>query len=282
MKLLRVGLGLTCLMALPLSARAQNNTPATASIYQTNQGWINVSTGAAPNTERWYRYGVVAGRSYCAEGAAEVTPTATGPSSYDGETSVFRADGTTLIGRANDAITEPGNSDTGGVAVPPNPGRVCYVAPATEVNFIRVGNVGLGATPTAYQWRVVETTQFCPWFFSGSGFEAFILIRNTTSTDVSATVTLRDTAGTVLGTQTGTVPANGSFNLQVSAPPPVGFGLASASGNVTIAYGPTVGGNINGVSSGAPGALIANVTSLSFGQGVSFDTPAGPRQDWTR
>jgi hypothetical protein len=32
--------------------------------------------------------------------------------------------------------------------------------------------------------------------------------------------------------------------------------------------------------SGPPGALIANVTSLSFGSGVSFDTPASLRQDF--
>jgi hypothetical protein len=61
---------------------------------------------------------------------------------------------------------------------------------------------------------------------------------------------------------------NGSYNLQVSAPPPTGFALASAAGGVQIAH------------DGPPGALIANVTSLSFGSGVSFDTPASPRQDF--
>jgi hypothetical protein len=28
------------------------------------------------------------------------------------------------------------------------------------------------------------------------------------------------------------------------------------------------------------GSITANVTSLSFGSGVSFDTPAVPRPDW--
>ncbi|HEY2945634.1 MAG TPA: hypothetical protein VGN09_24590 [Vicinamibacteria bacterium] len=287
MKLFRVGLGLLCLVSLPLSVQAQNNTAATASTYMMNQGWINVNMGAAPNTQRWYAYGVVAGRSYCAEGIAEKTPTATGVGSYDGETSVFRADGTTLIGRVDDSVAEPGNSGTGapGNGVPFNPGRVCYIAPATETNFIRVGNLNFGATVRSYQWRVIETTQFCPWFFSGSGFEAFILIKNTTNRDVRATVTLRDAAGTVLGTQAGTAPANGSFNLQVSAAPPTGFGLTAASGSVEIVYGPTVAPGpsfTNLLSVGAPGSLIANVTTLSFVSGVSFDTPAAPRQDWTR
>ena len=62
-------------------------------------------------------------------------------------------------------------------------------------------------------------------------------------------------------------PGNGSYNLQVSAAPPVGFGLTAASGGVYVAH------------DGPPGSLTANVTSLSFGSGVSFDTPASPRQD---
>jgi hypothetical protein len=66
----------------------------------------------------------------------------------------------------------------------------------------------------------------------------------------------------------GIAPANGSFNLQVSAGGANGFGLASASGGVLIAH------------DGPPGAVIANVTSMGFGSGVSFDTPASPRQDF--
>ena len=81
-------------------------------------------------------------------------------------------------------------------------------------------------------------------------------------------MTLYNPAGAPLGTQTGTVPINGSYNLQVSAASPTGFGLTSANGGVQIAH------------NGPPGALIANVTSLSFGSGVSFDTPASPRQDF--
>ena len=48
---------------------------------------------------------------------------------------------------------------------------------------------------------------------------------------------------------------------------PTGFGISLASGGVSIAH------------DGPPGSLIANVTSLSFSTGVSFDTPASPRQD---
>ena len=64
-------------------------------------------------------------------------------------------------------------------------------------------------------------------------------------------------------------------------------GLAAriADDHLEIVYGPTVAPGpsfTNLLSVGAPGSLIANVTTLSFMSGVSFDTPAAPRQDWTR
>jgi len=274
MKRIQVLLGV-CLVMVPLTASAQNNTSATAVGYKAGEGWINVNIGAAPNNQRWYAYQVFLGRSYCVEGIAEETPTL----DYDGETTVFRSNGTTVVGQSDDAFTEP---DMGTF----NPGRVCYISDENSVHFARVGNLGLSATPVrTYRWRVEDTTLFCPWFFSGSGFEAFILIRNSAATPVKVTVRLRNTAGVIVGTpQSTTVAANASFNLQVSAPPPTGFGLAAASGSVEIAYGSPNAFNTlpydTNWSAGAPGTLTANVTSLSFGQGVSFDTPANPRQDW--
>ena len=80
---------------------------------------------------------------------------------------------------------------------------------------------------------------------------------------------LSSAAGSTVGApRTGSVPANGSFNLQVSAASPNGFGLAAATGGVWIAH------------DGPPGSLIVNVTSLGFWSGVSFDTPAAPRPDF--
>jgi hypothetical protein len=76
-----------------------------------------------------------------------------------------------------------------------------------------------------------------------------------------------------------TVNAGASYNLQVSAPPPGGFGLASASGTVEVAF---QGSGVSATFAGAAGSLLGSVTSLSFGQGVSFDAPMAPRQDWQR
>jgi hypothetical protein len=273
-------------LLLPAVAHAQNNSSSTAAAYVVNEGWINVNMDGGANVQRWYKYAVYAGRSYCVEGVSEKTPINTGTGGYDGETDVFRADGTTLIGRGDDNNQEPGEGAPLTAGVPFNAGRVCYIAPASEFNFMKVGTFGFGAAVKSFQWRVVETTQFCPWFFSGGGFEAFILIKNTTNAIIKATVTLRDPSGTVLGSLTGTAPANGSLNLQVSDP--AGLNLPSASGSVEIAYGTDLafGGSTcpacDAYGRGGPGGLIANVTSLSFTQGVSFDTPAAPRQDFLR
>jgi hypothetical protein len=241
------------LASLPVSALAENNTAPLAK----NVLIGSISTdalGAAPADQNWFRYQVKAGRSYCVEvdnGEAET-------SIRDTVLAVLRADGTTSIGTNDDVTDEPAASLLS---------RFCYIATASEDNLAEVTAGGTGTAGT-FRVRIVDTTLFCPWFFSGSTFEAFILVKNTTTTARSATVTLYSPTGTIVGTQTGTAPVNGSYNLQVSAPSPTGFGLSSANGGVQIAH------------NGPPGALIANVTSLSFTSGVSFDTPASPRQDF--
>jgi hypothetical protein len=276
MNKIRVVFGLSCLVLLPMTASAQNNTPLTAATYVVGQGWINVNVAGPPDNLRWYHYGVVGGHSYCAEQVADKTPTTT----QDGYVEVRRQDRTTVIGAGDDvagASVEPGFDNEF-----KTPGRVCYLAPATENNYVQVTNC-CGAVPAVtantYQFRVVDTTLYSPWFFSGSGYEAFILLRNTTTSELRATVTLRSTAGVALGTLTAIVNPGSSYNLLVSAPPPGGFGLASASGTVEVAF---QGSGLSSIFAGAAGSLLGSVTSLSFAQGVSFDAPMAPRQDWQR
>jgi hypothetical protein len=242
------------LASLPVSAVA---APPSA-VLAKNVLIGSVSTdalGAAPADQNWFRYQVKAGRSYC----VEVDNGETETSIRDTVLDIFASDGVTSLGHNDDVTDEPSASLLS---------RVCYIAGVSEDNLAKV-TAGATGTNGTFRVRVVDTTFFCPWFFSGSGFEAFVLIKNTTGTARSVTVSLYQPSGAAVGAPlSGTAPVNGSFNIQVSAAPPNGFGLGSANGSVQIAH------------NGPPGGLIANVTSLSFTSGVSFDTPASPRQDF--
>ena len=142
-----------------------NDTPFAAKDLQL--GGVSTDTlGAPPNAQNWFRYTVRAGRSYCVEvdnGRGEI-------SIRDTVLSLFRADTSTSIGTNDNITDEPGG---------PLLSRFCYIAPATEDNLANV-TAGAANTTGTFRVRVVDTTVFCPWFFSGSGFEAFILIKNTT------------------------------------------------------------------------------------------------------
>jgi hypothetical protein len=231
----------------------QNNTAVLAK--DVLIGSVSTDTlGAAPQDHNFFRYRATAGRSYCVEvdnGRTETTV-------LDTVLSVYHADGTTLIGANDNIADEPGG---------PLLSRVCFIATVSEDNLADVTSAA-GGNPGVFRVRVVDTTTFAPWFFSGANFEAFILVKNTTGTAHNVTVTLLDPTGApAAAPQSGVMPANGSYNLQVSQAPPVGFGVASASGGVLIAH------------DGPPGAVGASLTSINFIAGVSFDTPASPRLD---
>jgi len=251
---MRAIVALAALVILPATARAENSTIGVAKNILV--GSISVDAlGAAPADNNWFRYSTVAGRSYCVEvdnGELET-------SVRDTQVDVIASDTTSPIGSNDDVADEPAASLLS---------RFCYISPGGD-NYANVSDGTVGGAAGTFRIRVIDTTLFCPWFFVGNGYESFILVKNTTTASHTATVSLLDPSGAALGTpQTGTLVGNGSFNLAVSQNSPIGFGLASGNGGVTIAH------------DGPPGAMIANVTSLNFGLGISFDTPASPRQDY--
>jgi hypothetical protein len=171
---------------------------------------------------------------------------------------VFRADGTTTIASSDNVSDEP---------AAPLLSRACYIATVSEDNLADV-TAGGSNTAGGFRIRAVETTMFSPWFFSSDVYEAFILMKNTTSTTRHATVTLLQNNGVPFtAPQTGTLVPEGEFNMEVSHPSPVGFNLSLAFGTIMVAH------------DGPPGAVIGNSTTLSFTSGVSFDTPLVSRQD---
>jgi len=262
MKVSRVALFGCALLTLSAPASfADNLTIGTAANYVIGQGWVTttavISTG--PGTGgRYYKFGVVPGRSYCAETAMADfgnDDTDTGLGLYS--SAQF------LIGFSDDAGTEPSDVGEGGAGFEHGASRICWIANVGETKgYLRLFDY---ASAVDRRVRITDTSLWAPWFFSGSGFEAFILIKNTTNQSRTAVVTLYSTAGIPLGSASATIPANGSLNYQVSAAP---FALASATGTVQISH------------TAAPGGLVASVTSLSFASGVSFDVAASPRQDF--
>jgi hypothetical protein len=245
----------------PVEGWAQNTSAATASKLLVGQAFTLVTLDDT-TTQRFYQFRAVQGRSYCVEAVGDESSTL---QNNDVELTVLRADGVTQIVAANDASGEPGGGQGFG------PSRGCYIAPATEQNVVLVFDNHAGTN--SWRLRVVETTVFCPWFFIGSDYESFALLRNTTNTTISnVTHTWRNLEGTVLATSsvfvpggaTG-VPANGT-----RAPRAKDFfsSATSPNGSVEIAH------------DGSPEALVANVSNLSLVTGLSFDVTCGQRRPW--
>jgi hypothetical protein len=179
----------------------------------------------------------VSGRSYCGRLAAAPTAQASGTPSI----TAFRANASTVIGTGNN--------------------QVCFVAPATETVLLRMTQAD--ANPRDYLLDAVETTVWANWFFVGGDYSSFTLLRNTSSVAVSATVTWRDAAGTVLGSQTAAIAGNGQTALDAR-----GRGFSAVSGSVEVGY------------DGVAEALIGTQTTLSGSTGLSFDTVFSRRSHW--
>jgi len=173
---------------------------------------------------------------------------------------IYLSDGVTLFANNDDISEEP---------LANRLSRVCWVStPASsQALFIRVTNkLSFSGTIRFLQVRAVETTLFCPWFFIAGDYNAFSLIRNTSGTDLSGiVVTWRGLNGTVAGTTTVSIAANGG--AIVNARDFVNPALFS-NGTIEIAY------------PGALDQLQASTTTLSGTTGLGFDAPFTHRSTW--
>jgi hypothetical protein len=244
-------------VAFPVTQNASGGTANTTSGAAANllvgQRPVNAGYHAGAAT-RWYRYAVRAGRSYCAE--ATSSPVADRP--QDSVLNVFRADGTSALGTSDDAPDEPGAALQS---------RVCYMPAVSEDNLLQAAPFGgAPASVHTYGIRVLETTLFSNWFFVGGDYSAYTLLRNTTDTPVSYTVTWRSASGAAVAT-TGLQSLGGHGDAFFDARAFPGA-LAAASGSVEVAH------------TGSPDALAASTTVMSPTTGLSFDAPFLRRQPW--
>jgi hypothetical protein len=220
---------------------------ALVNAYNAHLGELVIDNSAASNVQ-YYKVDLTAGRSYAAYCWVP---------SVDGGS-------TCQVDWRNGSDVTPAGSLGAVDSEPYTPGMDVdtFIPTASSLHWVRVNT---GTASQAFHLMIVETTLFSPWYFRSapSGYEGFIEVKNTTNVAVSVTITAHSNTGTVAGTpMTTSIQANG--NLLVPAGASVasgGLGVPDSYGSVSIAH------------LGMPGAIVANITTLSAATGLSFDAP---------
>lgn len=207
-------------------------------------------------TERWYAFGVLDGRSYCAETQGGVH--------FDSDPSAFFIDTVLTIFHQNSTTTIVSNDDTDTEPFASTLSRTCFIANTTELAYIKVTRA-FSTDSFAFRLRVTETTLYSNWFFLGGDYNAFTLVRNTSVTPLSYTINYRNSSGNIVGTRSGSLAGNGSVTISAQSFPNA---VAAGSGTVEI------------VHDGSPDSIMATTTVLSPTTGLSFDTIFEKRNGW--
>ncbi len=244
-------------------ARANNTSQANAEFLMLNQIYKEVLPNVLvdPTPQRWFDIHLVAGRSYAfiawtpnhdaSEGSGRAIPIGT---IYNSSGNPVQSNGQ-IVGSPNeptaDTLKHRGDVDT-------------IIPSVTSTYSWRL----VGGSPYNFEVHIlaIETTLFSPWYFVdvSSGYDGFVEIRNNTRENLDVTVTAYDSSGSPVGTKAITLPANGNDVVQIGTE----FAIAGGFGSVQIAH------------YGMPGAVSANITTLSPTTGLSFDAPFNPRMVW--
>jgi hypothetical protein len=240
---------------LSVSAHAQNTSFGTAVHLLVGQSPMRVTLPVA-TPDRFYDAPVVANRSYCAEATGSESELNT----TDPTLTIFAADQSTPLG------IESGNLEPKGLTA----SRVCFIAPATETIYIRISPVA-GFENREYSLRFLESTLWTNWWFVGSDYSSYTIMRNTTNAPVTVNLRWRGLNGTEVGTQLGQViPANGTvfYNARDVMSCPFPTPCVNAAGSVEIAH------------TASPEAIVGSQTTLASSTGLSFDTLLFQRRAW--
>ncbi len=244
---------LAAMLALPTLGFAQATTPALA-VQSAHIGMFHsVFIDDGLNAQKWFQFELRAGRSYCIEAGAGEFHSSDSDEADDTIVALFASNGTTLLGSSDDASSEP-DSVFGS--------RFCFISTGTS-HFVRLTDFSAGTY--TYRLRLVETTLFASWFFIGGDYNAFTLLKNTTTTTISYTMTWRNAAGTIVGTTSGTVPPNGGVGIN-----------AKTFVNPAV----TINGTVEIVHTASPEGLVGQVSSLSTTTGLNFDSTIFQRKPW--
>ncbi|MBL8143543.1 MAG: hypothetical protein JNM38_20690 [Acidobacteria bacterium] len=257
MRIRALGFGLafaTALSLMPSVAYADNTTCANADFLFPGIGRGQTVSNA---TTRYYKARVVAGRSYSVYSWAPYQDAGEGGASID---HAFYTNSTcsTAAGTTDTSANEPwavvtsmsGDNDT-------------IIPTFTGTMWISVSNSD--ATGYTVFTAVQETTIFSPWWYAAGNYNAFAEIKNATDTSLTYTLTAYGPNGTVCGTSSGSLSANGNIGINIRN---LGTCQVVGSGSAQVAF------------QGPPGAVVGNITTLDGTLGISFDSPFTPRMPW--
>jgi hypothetical protein len=136
-------------------------------------------------------------------------------------------------------------------------------ASAVDNQYIRIQSNGCTSTCTAndvYRIRAYETTYSIPRFNNSGTQTTVVLVQNPTASSISGGAYFWSGTGTLLATQTFTLPAKQLLGINTAAIP----ALSGQSGSVTISH------------NGRYGSLSGKAVSLEPATGYSFDTAMLP------
>lgn len=241
---------LACLSTLAY-AGSPNTTAANAVPYEVGQGWVSHYFDETTTT-RWFRFGEVAGRSYCIEAVqGSVSPIALDPN----VTAYTDINGTTTLN-----VTYGGGmqSNDNGVGDPIRikGSRTCYISPllapsnvfqtATRSVKLNVPITGGSGDAGFVRFRVVETTLVA----MGAGV-ASLSYANLGTSGIGISVWAPPHYMYQLGSGSA-IPAQGSYQ---------GFMMQFVNGQNEVNYS---GGPVFVAHSGPPGTVIGTVDFGKF------------------
>jgi hypothetical protein len=194
----------------------------------------------------WFGMTLRIGASYSIEFAN------TGGTTPPGTLTVFSGDdlcsGPSTLSFQNTVANDP--AGTSGAV------RVSFIATGVLPHFrARLESVSGQTVP--FSFTVSETTLFSPAWSTFGSFDAFYSFQNTTGATVSGTLTLYDTAGSVVTTAPLTIPA----------------GQASSTNTLSLGVPNNQAGTARFVHDGPPGAVAAEAAIANFSVSPAYVQP---------
>ena len=249
----RIALCGLAMVALGLPAVTYAQSPYVSMVAD---GRLSQTVGIPAAGQRCFYFQGVAGRAYSVEVESVFAE--------GGYTAFMGGPGAVCPAADAAGLTDTSLNDPGYVA-PSYGRRVSFVAPSTNYYMMTVNNTSGGTT----NWRgsVTDTTQFSPAWSTNGSYDTFYSLHNTTSATCTGTLTLRNTAGTVVTTAAISVAPGATTATNTSA---LGT-VRNTSGTARLTHNCPAGGIL-------PEAAIANftITPTPYFQFVHFQSVRGP------